>query len=256
MHVYHSDLIFQKGRGIAYGGGGDAAAAAAAFNRAITLQRGRGIGSFLTGLYSAVKPIFRAIVSPSSRKLLRKAAKRVAIESGVNVVKDALAGENILQSTKRNLRAAKDQIIDSAKDITALRKAKRRERKNKRRNPPGAEDIADAHGSGRKRRGAASRGGGMDVREYKTAYPCTAKSSMLSTKFAKHARIVAKPRKGGKTKPGGGKKKRKSKGGGGGGGGGEGYGGGRSKKKRKKGTKKKKKGKKKRRTAKRPDIWS
>ena len=168
MHVYHSDLIFQKGRGIAYGGGGDAAAAAAAFNRAITLQRGRGIGSFLTGLYSAVKPIFRAIVSPSSRKLLRKAAKRVAIESGVNVVKDALAGENILQSTKRNLRAAKDQIINSAKDITALRRAKRRERKEKKEReqnlPISADDLADAHGSGKKKR-RKSKGKGMDVTE-------------------------------------------------------------------------------------------
>ena len=115
MHVYHSDLLLQRGQG--------ALETIDAFNSDIARQRGQGIGSFLSSLYSTVVPLVKTAIgwgtkaakSETGRRLLGH-AKQAAIQSGLNVVGDALSGENIIKSAKRNIRSAKDSVVGKAKE--------------------------------------------------------------------------------------------------------------------------------------------
>jgi hypothetical protein len=77
-------------------------------------RRGAGIGSIFSSLFSRLVPIVktalgvgrRALASQAGQKLA-KAAKRSAMTAGLNVVGDALAGEHVGKSAKREIAKAR-----------------------------------------------------------------------------------------------------------------------------------------------------
>jgi hypothetical protein len=76
-------------------------------------QRGKGIGSIFSSIYSSVVPLIKSALrigknvaaTPVGRSIVKE-AKKTAMKAGLNVVNDALRGENVFQSTKRELRSA------------------------------------------------------------------------------------------------------------------------------------------------------
>ena len=87
------------------------------YSSQIQSQRGAGIGSIFSNIYSSVMPFIKsafkvgakAVKSKAGRALAKKAKKR-AMKAGLNVVSDALQGKNVVQSTKRELNKAKKEV--------------------------------------------------------------------------------------------------------------------------------------------------
>jgi hypothetical protein len=76
-------------------------------------QRGHGIGSFLSGLFRSVFPLFKSGA---------KAIGQEALGTGFNVLRDAINQKPIVESIKSRIKEASDHLIDKAdKKITELR---------------------------------------------------------------------------------------------------------------------------------------
>lgn len=81
-------------------------------------MRGAGVGSVFSSLFSSVIPIVKsayrvgenAIKTPLGQKIA-KTVKKQAVKAGINVVRDALRGENIFKSTKREVKSAKNSVL-------------------------------------------------------------------------------------------------------------------------------------------------
>lgn len=88
-------------------------------------QRGGGIASIFSNLYSSVVPMIKGALKIGSKaassrigKTIIKKAKKRAMRAGLNVVSDALEGQNVLKSTKRELkRAGRDVLKQSGRTI-------------------------------------------------------------------------------------------------------------------------------------------
>lgn len=84
------------------------------FHRGKYLQRGRGIGSVLASFFNTVLPVAKSIGqsiinSPLTKQVLTT-AKNSAIDAGLNIAADALSGENIGRTVKKNLAQAGENI--------------------------------------------------------------------------------------------------------------------------------------------------
>jgi hypothetical protein len=117
MRVYRSNHYLQAGAG---------------FNRHLDnvqvypydqyYNRGDGVGSIFRSLYSTVVPLVKSAFRIGKKALatpvgqaVKKAAKRTAMRAGLNVVNDALAGENIIKSTKKQLKSAPATFVEEMK---------------------------------------------------------------------------------------------------------------------------------------------
>lgn len=117
MRVYRSNHYLQAGTG---------------FNRQLDnvqvypydqyYNRGDGVGSIFRSLYSTVVPLVKSAFRIGQKALatpvgqaVKKAAKRTAMRAGLNVVNDALSGENIIKATKRELKAAPATFVEEIK---------------------------------------------------------------------------------------------------------------------------------------------
>ena len=80
-------------------------------------MRGAGIGSIFSNIYSSVMPFIKSAFRIGSKaakskvgRSLAKKAKKKAMKAGLNVVSDALQGKNVINSTKRELNKAKQEV--------------------------------------------------------------------------------------------------------------------------------------------------
>ena len=85
------------------------------------VQRGRGIGSILSSIFSKIAPIARTILNVGRRVVktkpvqeVLKSAKSEALKTGVQIADDALQGKNIGESIKSNAETAAKSIAQSA----------------------------------------------------------------------------------------------------------------------------------------------
>jgi len=110
MKVYNSDALWMHGRGV----------------RDLQEVRGAGIGSIFSSLYSSLVPIVKSALrlgkraaSSSVGRQLTKELKRSVSKAGLNVVADSLAGENILESSKREMKKATKELGRKAATVVA-----------------------------------------------------------------------------------------------------------------------------------------
>jgi hypothetical protein len=81
------------------------------------VQRGRGLGSILSGLFRSFAPVAKLglnfgkklISSPLAQKV-GSAAMEAAKKSAVNIAADVMSGHNVKESAQRELRDAKEKI--------------------------------------------------------------------------------------------------------------------------------------------------
>lgn len=124
MRVYTSDQRFMRGRGLG-----------------APYYRGAGLGSIFSRIYSSVVPIVKGLVSTGAKaaksstgKYLINKAKKTAATAGLNVVHDTLNGENVLESTKREL--AKARAIMKQAGIRSVERAIEGPPPKKKKKPP------------------------------------------------------------------------------------------------------------------------
>ena len=86
------------------------------------IQTGKGIGSILRGISRIIKPIISSPAVKSAAKNIAKKALASSVEAGSEVVKDALRGENIVDSLKRNVVSQGDQVLQHAMEEVGLKK--------------------------------------------------------------------------------------------------------------------------------------
>ena len=87
------------------------------FHRGPFIQRGRGLGSILSSLYQKVSPIFSLLgkqiaASPITKQAL-SSAKQAAIDASLSLASDALVGENLKTSFKKNIKKAGKTVSES-----------------------------------------------------------------------------------------------------------------------------------------------
>lgn len=91
------------------------------------VQRGRGLGAILSGLFRSFAPVARLglnlgrklISSPLAQKV-GSTAMEAAKKSAVNIAADVIAGNNVKDSAQRELKDAKEKIA------TTLRAGRKR----------------------------------------------------------------------------------------------------------------------------------
>lgn len=84
-------------------------------------QRGAGLGSFFSNIFRTLIPLtskvfkvgVRATKTPAGRRLI-KAVKRTGINAGLDVVSDAMDGENIAHSVKKRMKEAGKTVANAA----------------------------------------------------------------------------------------------------------------------------------------------
>jgi hypothetical protein len=115
-------------------------------------NRGQGVGSLLSSLYSTMVPLVKSALRIGSKALnspvgraVKEAAKRTALEAGMNVVNAGLEGKNVLASAKQELSKARTSFKDRLKNIPiggraggAKKKKKTKKKKQKRGAPKAA----------------------------------------------------------------------------------------------------------------------
>lgn len=94
-----------------------------AYNSDLARQRGAGIGSIFSSLYNTVVPLVKSALGFGSRvarsqvgRQVAKSVKKRAMKAGLNVVNDALQGENVLDSTRREVKRAGGKVLS---DLTS-----------------------------------------------------------------------------------------------------------------------------------------
>ena len=111
----------------------------------LPVQRGTGIGQIFSSMYNSIVPLVksamglgkRVIKSEIGQKAVKSIKKR-AMDAGLNVVNDALQGENILESTKSELKKAGGKVIeDVMKPTKRPTAAKKKMPRAKRRRKQG-----------------------------------------------------------------------------------------------------------------------
>ena len=85
------------------------------------VQKGRGIGSILSSIFSKIAPIARTILNIGRNAIKTKpvqsviqSAKNEALKTGIQIADDAIQGKNIGESIKSNTQAAAKSIASSA----------------------------------------------------------------------------------------------------------------------------------------------
>ena len=94
-----------------------------------SLQRGRGIGGLLRLAKSLFSPIVRSIgktaVKAATSKVGRKVIEEVkdqAVSTGINMLADAVRGNDMKKSAKRELKAVKHRAADIIESFKPVKK--------------------------------------------------------------------------------------------------------------------------------------
>jgi hypothetical protein len=116
-------------------------------------QRGNGIGSIFSSLWSAITPLFR---SDTMQKALKTVGQQ-ALHSGMNVGSDLLQGRNLKESLKHRAGEAKSNLMGAAaEELKAMsgsgRRKRRKSRKPTRKAPKRRSSRATSKPRKRKRR--------------------------------------------------------------------------------------------------------
>lgn len=96
--------------------------------------RGQGFGSIISSLFKTIIPVVgrlgKRFITSDIAKSAFKGVKDAAIEGGINLATDALRGDSIEASAKKNLAAARNKIADSV-ESSLQQKVQTLKRKNK-----------------------------------------------------------------------------------------------------------------------------
>ena len=102
------------------------------YHSGLRFQRGRGIGSIFSSLFRGLAPLAKMGLSAGKKFISSGIGKKLAdtaIDAGkqglVNLTADALSGENIIESGKRQLSDVKEKLAST------LRGSGRKRRKRK-----------------------------------------------------------------------------------------------------------------------------
>jgi hypothetical protein len=83
------------------------------------LQRGRGLGSIFSGLFRNVLPMFssigRSIFGSPVVKNVGKSLLDSTVRGGLNLAADAIGGEDIKESFKKQLGSARQEVSDAVR---------------------------------------------------------------------------------------------------------------------------------------------
>lgn len=98
-------------------------------------MRGSGVGAIFSQLFRRLLPFAsslarKAINSPTGAKIMQS-AKRNALKAGLDVTRDALAGENLKQSVKRRVKEAGKSIVHDMGGKKGKKKGKKGKKKKK-----------------------------------------------------------------------------------------------------------------------------
>ena len=81
-------------------------------------MRGSGVGSFFTNIFRGLVPLAKNLILGARKAAASKegqqilnAAKKTALETGVNITHDALNGENLKGTLKKNLKRAGPSLL-------------------------------------------------------------------------------------------------------------------------------------------------
>ena len=104
--------------------------------RGSTIQRGYGIGSIFKAIFRFLVPLFKKaspILKTAGKSLAKKAGKAV-LKSGANVLANAIKGEKIENSFKKELQKTRDNVSNSLKrKVNHILNAGREDSTNKKR---------------------------------------------------------------------------------------------------------------------------
>jgi len=86
------------------------------------VMRGSGIGSIFSNIFRGLVPLAKNLFSVGKRAVMSKtgqqvmkAAKRTAMDAGLDIVNDVLDGENLKASAKKNLRRSGKTMLQNVK---------------------------------------------------------------------------------------------------------------------------------------------
>ena len=94
-----------------------------------SLQRGRGIGGLLRLVKSLFTPIVRSVGKTAVKAATSKIGKKVieevkdqAVSSGINMLADAVRGNDMKKSAKRELKTVKHRAADIIESLKPTKK--------------------------------------------------------------------------------------------------------------------------------------
>jgi hypothetical protein len=94
------------------------------------IQSGYGFGSFLSNIFKSIFGIGKKIATSAIGKEVINAAKDATLSTTVNVLSDAIKGDNIKESIGQNLTAARNTVSKALKTGLSIHKDNLNKRKN------------------------------------------------------------------------------------------------------------------------------
>ncbi len=99
------------------------------------MQRGGGLGALFGRLFKSISPLFKAGVKSAARlgskalksdaaKGLAKVAKESAVETGTNLLKNLIKGEDVKEGIKNDIIKARKRVTKSVKESLSKRQKK------------------------------------------------------------------------------------------------------------------------------------
>ena len=93
------------------------------------IQNGAGIGSFFSGLFRKIAPLAsrgaravgKALTSPTAKKIASE-VKDAAIDTGLNLVTNALEGKDAGEGLQKDLKDMKNDVVTNIKRMKRRRK--------------------------------------------------------------------------------------------------------------------------------------
>lgn len=95
------------------------------------IKGGQGIGSFLSSLASKILPLAKRLIQSSVGRSVIKTTKKAAVDTGLKLAEDVIAGRKVKDSLKESLSISKDKIISSAIDSISAKRPVKRKKKQK-----------------------------------------------------------------------------------------------------------------------------
>jgi len=103
------------------------------------VMRGSGIGSIFSNIFRGLVPIAKSLFSIGKKAVMSKtgqqvmkAAKRTAMDAGLDIVNDVLDGQNLEAVAKKTLRQSGDNMLRNVKkEMSGGRRGKKRRKKKR-----------------------------------------------------------------------------------------------------------------------------
>lgn len=92
-------------------------------------MRGAGVGSFFTNVFTELLPLGQKAAAATKKalqsdlgKAVVDAAKRKAVETGINVAEEALRGQNVKAAAASQIKRAGKELVEETVDMAKKRK--------------------------------------------------------------------------------------------------------------------------------------